>query len=240
MAIFFVEIIEPDRLTGDVVPDRVSGDILSTVIVVLVEELVFPAGSVILTLIVLDHSGREVVGVNVYVPSPATVPVPRVFPDPSVIVNVDPGSPIPLIVGVESLVRRPLVGLAIIGVAGAVVSTVTEIFCGVLVFPVESVAVTERVFTHSGSAVDGVNVQLPDPSAVTVPSVFPDPSCISTVEFASAVPVIVGVVVFVRYGVVISPATFEMTGAEGTRESIVNVVTVEVLVFPAGSVVVTL
>ena len=68
----------------------------------------------------------------------------------------------------------------------------------------------------------------------------PEPSRISTVEFASAVPVIVGVVSLVRYGAIVSVATLEMTGTDGARESMVKVVAVGVLVFPTVSVRVTL
>jgi hypothetical protein len=182
-------------------------------------------------------------------------------------VMVEPGSPVPLIVGVVSLVMRPLVGFAMVGADGAVVSIVTEIGIARLVLPVASIDVAERLFTPSGRGDDGVNVQFPDPSAVTVPSVFPDPSFISTVLFGSAVPAMVGVVSLVRYGFVVSPmmivefgspvptidcvdpvdeytelvspATLEITGAVGGRESMVNTVAVGVLVFPARSVRVT-
>jgi hypothetical protein len=157
-----------------------------------------------------------------------------------VIVNVDPGSAVPLIVGVLSLVRRALVGLAIVGAVGESVSTTTERVCAELVFHAASVAVIESILAHSERGDDGVNTQFPDPSAVTVPSVFPDPSCISTVLFASAVPVMVGVVSLVRYGALVSPATFEITGVDGVVESIERVTEAVVLEFPTASVSTTL
>jgi hypothetical protein len=155
-------------------------------------------------------------------------------------VNTDPGSQVPLIVGVLSLVMSQLVGLAIVGVDGAVVSMMIGIGVAGLVFPAVSVDVTERVFIPSGRGVVRVKLQLPELSAVTVPIVAQDAFFISTVELASAVPEIVGVVSFVRYELVVSPATFEITGAVGGRESTVNTVAVGVLVFHARSVRVTL
>jgi hypothetical protein len=59
-----VERVDPERLAGEVDPERVSGERLSTVIVVLVRVLVFPAASVRVTLMVLDHSGSGDGGAN--------------------------------------------------------------------------------------------------------------------------------------------------------------------------------
>jgi hypothetical protein len=119
-------------------------------------------------------------------------------PEVLVIVNTDPGSPVPLMVGVLSLVIRPFVGLAIVGAVGAVVSIwIGSVRTGET-FPVASVDVAVREFSPSGRGDDGVNDQLPDPSAVTVPRVTPEAFFISTVLFASAVPVMVGVESLVR------------------------------------------
>jgi hypothetical protein len=119
-------------------------------------------------------------------------------PEALVMVNTDPGSPVPLMVGVLSLVMRPFVGLAIVGAVGAVVSIwIGSVRTGET-FPVASVDVAMREFSPSGSRVVGVNDQLPDPSAVTVPRVTPEAFFISTVLFASAVPVMVGVESLVR------------------------------------------
>jgi hypothetical protein len=64
-------------------------------------------------------------------------------PDPSVMVNTEPGSPVPFIVGVLSLVMSPSVGLAIVGVTGVVVSIVRGRLTGLLTFPAVSVVMTE-------------------------------------------------------------------------------------------------
>jgi hypothetical protein len=167
------------------------------------------------------------------------VPVPRVLPDPSVMVNTDPGSQVPLMIGVVSFVMRAGVGLAIDGASGAVESITIGRELGRDAFPIGSVAVAVRLLAHSGNGDARVRLQLPDPSTVATPRVFSDPSSISTVDPGSAVPAMVGVVSLVRYGLVVSPATFEITGAIGERESTANTVAVEVLVFPARSVRVT-
>lgn len=78
------------------------------------------------------------------------------FPDPSVMVNVESGSPVPLIVGVESLVMRFSVGLEILGAVGAVVSIWIGKESAGLILPVASVAFAVRVVSPSGSADEGV------------------------------------------------------------------------------------
>jgi hypothetical protein len=113
-------------------------------------------------------------------------------------VNSDPGSPVPLMVGVLSFVRSPFVGLAIVGAVGVVVSIWIGRESVPDIFPVASVTVAVRLFIPSARGEDGVKLQLPEASAVTVPRVVPDASLISTVELASAVPVMVGVESFVR------------------------------------------
>jgi hypothetical protein len=153
-----------------------------------------------------------------------------------VIVNTDPGSQVPLIVGVLSLVMSQFVGLAIDGTLGTVESITTGRESGRDIFPAGSTAVTVRLLAHSGSGVVGVNVQFPDISTSAVPRVVPDASLITTVLPGSAVPTIVGVVSLVRYVGVVSPATLDTIGDAGRRESIVNTVAVGALVFPAVSV----
>jgi hypothetical protein len=64
MMTFFVAIVAPERLVGDVMPRSVSGARVSIVILVVVDALVLPAGSVMTILILLAPSGREIVGVN--------------------------------------------------------------------------------------------------------------------------------------------------------------------------------
>jgi hypothetical protein len=59
------------------------------------------------------------------------------------------------------------------------------------------------------------------------------------VEFGSPVPTIDGIDPVDEYTGLVSPATFEITGTAGGRESTVNTVSVEGLVFHARSVRVT-
>ena len=207
---------------------------------------VFPAGSVKLIPRLLDPSGRDTDGVTLQFPDPSTIPVPTIVPDPSRRVTIAQISPVPDRVGVVSFVRVippvevcPL-RVAIDGALGATVSIWIERESGVLIFPVGSVAVIVTGFDPSGSAEDGVNVQLPEASVVTVPIVVHEAFFISIVLFASAVPTIVGVVSAVRYGALISPPTLVTFGERGRRESIFIVRGVGVLVFPAISVIVTL
>jgi hypothetical protein len=72
-------------------------------------------------------------------------------------VNVEPGSPVPLIVGVVSEVVLPFIGQVIISGGGALVSTVIVVLVRVLVFPAASVRVTLMVLDHSGSGDGGAN-----------------------------------------------------------------------------------
>ena len=74
----------------------------------------------------------------VHVPSPATDPVHRIFPDPSVIVIVVPISHVPVTIGVVSLVIYPGIvshpALVITGRGGTTVSTVNVVTIDKLVF----------------------------------------------------------------------------------------------------------
>jgi hypothetical protein len=236
--IFLVDMVAHERLAGAVDESEVSAGVESIVNVRDTGREVFPAASVVVTLIVLDPSGSGVVGVKLYDPVGDTTPVPMRAPEASRMVNTDPGSQVPLMVGVLSLVRSPFVGLAIVGVAGAVVSICIGRKRGELVFPAISVVVAEREFSHSARGDEGVKLQLPDPSAMTVPSVLPDASFISTVLFASAVPVMAGVESLVRYVGVVSPATLLTVGVAGGRESMRRVTEADGEIFPAISVVV--
>jgi hypothetical protein len=65
--------------------------------------------------------------------------------DPSVTVTVAPGSPVPVNVGVESLVTDPEVGAVTTGAIGAVVSMVTPMVVAGDSFPEGSVWVTVNV-----------------------------------------------------------------------------------------------
>jgi hypothetical protein len=79
-------------------------------------------------------------------------------PPASLIMNIDPGSQVPSMVGVLSAMIPPLIGVVIVSGGGAAVSIVNVVVAGVLVFPTASVVVKERVFEPSGSAVVGVKL----------------------------------------------------------------------------------
>ncbi len=133
-----------------------------------------------------------------------------------------------------------------VGIAGAVVSIVRlNAALGVLTLPAVSVAVTVMACAPSPKPVLGVNVQLPDASAVAVPSSVV-PSYTLIVLPASAVPVSVGVVSSVLPPETIAP-TIEPTssvtplivGAAGAVTSPVTVTDADGPVLPAASVTVT-
>ena len=142
-------------------------------------------------------------------------------------------SAVPAITGVVSLIEPPDAGLLTTGAAGAVVSTVssraTEL---ALVFPAASVAVATRACEPSLSAVPDVQLQLPFASAVAVQIVVL-PSLTATLLFASAVPLIVGLVLFVT----VPETGLVSSGADGGVWSIVKVTAADAgLALPAGSV----
>jgi hypothetical protein len=74
------------------------------------------------------------------------------------IVKLEPGSQVPFIVGVLSLVILPLIGHVIVRGGGAAVSIVNVVLVGILVFPTTSVIVTERVLEPSGKDIIGVKL----------------------------------------------------------------------------------
>ena len=192
-----------------------------------------PARSVVITLSVLEPSGRETVGVYDQLPDQLTVPVPMRLPDPSVILNTDPGSPVPLMVGVLSDVRDPLIGDVTIGALGGVVSMVTSTITGNHALPARSVVITLSVLEPSGRETVGVYDQLPDQLTVPVPMRLPDPSVILNTDPGSPVPLMVGVLSDVR-----DPLIGDVTiGALGGVVSMVIVRSDPVVVFPAASVI---
>ena len=118
--------------------------------------------------------------------------------------TVLPGSAVPSI--------TPLViSLVVIsGASGALVSTVKlTVVDSSDVLPAASVADAVKLNSPSAKAVAGVNVQLPESSAVAVPIELPSRN-ISTVLPGSAVPVISGVVSLVAPVVVIVGASGAM------------------------------
>lgn len=102
--------------------------------------LVLPAGSVAVALIVCAPSAKGRLELQFQLPLASTVAVQSVT-TPSLTVTVLPGSPIPVIVGVLSLVVLLTVGEITLGAAGVVVSTVNARGAVVDVPPAPSVTV---------------------------------------------------------------------------------------------------
>ena len=227
-----------------------AATVVSTVMGSAVGALVLPAGSVAVTLRALRPSASVDVLV-LQLPLASTTAVPTVVPAAFWMVMVSPGVPVPLSVGVVSLVllspRLPvslLLSKAAAGAAGAVVSMVTLRVPGALVLPCRSVAVTLRLVVPSGKAVVGVMAQLPLPSTTAVPStVVPLGAYSVMVSPAVPVPDMVGVVSLVMLSVSKLPvslvAATSGVGALGAVASMVTGTVVGALVLPAGSVAVT-
>src|SRR5690606_10210333 len=112
----------------------------------------------------------------------------------------------------------PSAGAVTTGAAGATESTVNVLVFEIgPVFPAASVAVADTVCAPSASAVAGVKVQAPEPSASVVPTTAPSMRTF-TVAPGSAVPLMGGVVSFVR-----DPSAGVTTaGAAGGVRSTVN------------------
>ena len=166
---------------------------------------------------------------NDQVPDPLTVMVVlglrRMPPRYSRI--VDPATPVPVMVGVREFV----VWASTVGTAGAVVSTVSEKDAddGEML-PAVSDCVALSECSPSLRALAGMNAHAPEPLTVVEPrSVAPSYS--ASVEPATPVPAIDGVVEFVAAGELI-------TGAAGAVVSTVTVMVV-LVAFPAASVTVT-
>lgn len=161
-------------------------------------------------------------------------------PLPPVNMIVDPGSAVPVTVGVLSVIVLPSSGDAIVGAAGAVASMVIDVLVGVEALPAGSVAVTTRGVDPSGNGLASVIVQFPLASTTAVPMGFPRPSVMVMVSPGVPDPMTSGVVSDVRYGSLVSPPMLVSAGAAGAVVSRVNVVLVGLDVFPAGSVAVAL
>ena len=199
--------------------------------------LVLPAGSVAVAFNVCGPSLSAKGGVQVQLPDASTTAVQTTGPvGPSVTFTVLPGSPVPLRVGVLSLVVLPAAGEMIAGETGAVLSIVTGVLAAGLVWPVGSVAVVLSVCGPLLSGVVGVQLQLPLALATAVQTVAPPgPSLTVMVLPGSALPLMVGVVLLIG----LPDAGDETTGATGATVSTLNGCVVGVLVLPAGSVAVT-
>ncbi len=182
--------------------------------VVLAGPLLLPAGSVAMALTTVP-SGNGMAGVKLQLPLPSAVVCPIGLPLPSVRITVAPASAVPL-------TTLPLLG-SITGAGGATASTV--VLAGPLVLPAASWA-TAVITVPSGSAVAGVKLQLPLPSAVVCPIGLPLPSVRITIAPASAVPLIT------------TPLLALMIGAGGASAS--TVMLAGPLLLPAGSVAMAL
>ena len=246
----------PLSLGSDSAAAGVAGPAVSTAMLSTSGALavVLPAGSVAVMTSGLLPVGSGVVGVMAQVPLASTVAVPIRLPAASLMATVSPGVPVPLMVGVVSLVMpSPSLPLSLVGsstavsapapvVAGAVVSMMTGSGAGALVLPAGSVAVTVRALGPSGSGVVGVMAQVPSAATTAVPMTLPCGSLRVMVSPAVPCPLSVGVVSLV----VLSSSTpvsllgsSRPVGAAGAVVSIVTGTGVGALVLPAGSVAVT-
>ena len=142
--------------------------------------------------------------------------------EPSRISKVVPGSPVPFIVGVASLVMRFAVGFARVGERGRRVSITIFLFVAELIFPDISIALTLRLFVHSASAGAISQDQFPLPSTIVV-QVSPRGPVTVIVVPISPLPCRVGVV-----SERLCPELgLEIRGLLGLLESIVRVISGE-------------
>lgn len=195
--------------------------------------LVFPAGSVAVTITVCGPFVSGVVGVHVQVPPAGTTTVQSVAP-PSTTATVLPGSALP-VKGCELLLDvDPAGGVISVGASGAAVSTLTvEGAEAGLVLPAASMALAVNVCVPSKSGVVGAQCQFPLTSA-TVLQIGVAPSKTVTALPASAVPVITGCVLLVAVPLIGAV----MLGAIGAAVSTTKLRTAGALALPAGSVAV--
>jgi hypothetical protein len=179
---------------------------------------VLPAGSVCVAVIVCEPSLNGADGTQLQPPPAATTAVHRVAA-PSVTVTVSPTTPVPVIVGVLSLVLEPATGAVMTGAPGIAVITVNVTGADTGdVLPAGSVCVAVIVCAPSLNGADGVQDHEPSAATVAVHSVVP-PSTTVTVAPGSPVPLMVGVLSFVAE----PPAGPVITGAAGADVSTVNV-----------------
>jgi hypothetical protein len=158
---------------------------------------VLPTASVAVAFTVCEPSARGVGTTSVQFPDPSAVAVVPSGVPSMLTVTVLFASAVPETVGVLSFVVDPFAGVTTTGAGGGVVSIVngTSAVAGPVVPATVCVALT--VCDPSARGVVGVNVQLPEPSAVAVPVCAPLSRETLTVAPATAVPVMAGVVSFV-------------------------------------------
>ena len=208
-----------------------AGAALSTLKLRVAAGPVLPAGSVAVASTVCRPSAKVGV-VQDQLPLALVTAVQSVTP-PSFTVTVLPGSAVPVMVGVLSLVLKVSVGVTTTGAAGATVSTVnTRGVPAGLVLPAGSVWVGVSVCGPFVNGVVGVQVQWPTPSTTAVQTVVA-PSFTVTVAPGSPEPL--------RAGVLLPtvPVGEVMLGARGAVVSTVKLRVAAGLVFPDGSVAVT-
>lgn len=199
--------------TGAVISGAV-GAVVSTVRLIGEPGVLLPTASVAVGVTVVAPCGSGDGGVHDQLPF-ATVVVQIVFPASSVKLTVEPFSPVPVKVGVVSLITAPSVGAVIVGAVGAVASTViaTGAESG---YVASGTAGSDCVATRSPAPVDSdvIGVQRHEPVAGTVigssaHATGLPPNSTTTRAPGVPVPVIVGVpfVVDPADGAVIVAAT---------------------------------
>ena len=136
-----------------------------------------PAGSVAVMSRLFRPSASGLVGVALQLLLASTTAVAMTLPAASCTVMVSPGAPVPLRVGVVSLVLlSPWVPLSLTpssaaaGAVGAVVSMVMGSVVCALVLPTASVAVSLKLCTPSVNAAGAVMDQVPSGPTTVVPS----------------------------------------------------------------------
>ena len=149
------------------------GAAVSTVMLTALEAPeVLLAASVAVVVIECLPSLRALLGVKLQLPELLAVVVPNELA-PSKTVTVLLASAVPLMVGLLLLVLLPLVGLLMLGALGAAVSTVMLTALEALeVLPAASLALAVIECVPSLKAALGVKLQLPELSALAVPSLL--------------------------------------------------------------------
>jgi hypothetical protein len=228
---------------------KVAGGVISTVSVVVALGLeVFPATSVCTAVMACEPSVSGMVGVQVQVPPTTAIGLPsaQVMATLSIetVMRV-PFSPVPLMVGVVSLVVVPLVGEVMTGAAGATVSMVTDSAgLSAEVLPAGSVAVRRMLCDTLLRAEPAVMVYVPPTGQSCVPADEPSMTSV-TVSPGVQLPVKSGVLSFVILSVPEKPESVAAvrSGIVGVAGAVISTVIfnaglgAEVLL--AGSVAVT-
>lgn len=213
----------------------------------------FPAVSVAVAVMVWLPSLIALPGVKLQLPEPSAVVLPILPSTLELIATVLFASAVPVKVGVASLVMLSVLELpvslpadrsGVLGALGAAVSMVTErAEDAAELLPAASVAVAVILWLPAAK-VEAVILQLPEPSAVALPT---EPSTLEvkvTVTLASEVPLKVGVLSDVSLSALELPVSLaaSRSGVPGAFGAVESMVTARALeadeVFPAASVAV--